>query len=49
LLDLFGMLPAIDLDGEAQAWTIEVKRKRANRMLSPEVKAVESVTSKRMP
>jgi hypothetical protein len=43
------MLPPIDLDCEAQAWTIEVKRKRTDRMLPPEVKAVESVTAKRMP
>jgi 2-methylisocitrate lyase-like PEP mutase family enzyme len=49
LLHLFGVLSAIDFDRQAEARAIEVKREWADRMLLPEVKAFELITTQRVP
>lgn len=49
LLHLFGVLPAVDLDRQAEAWAREVDGKWSNRMLPPEMKTVELIAAKRSP
>ncbi len=49
LLLLFGMLSTVDLNCEAEARSIEVKRKWSDRMLPSEMKTVELITAKRTP
>jgi hypothetical protein len=43
------MLPAVEFDGEAKAWAIKIKRKRPDRMLPSELKAIELAATKRAP
>ena len=49
LLHLFGVLPAIDFDRQAEARAIEVNGEGSNRMLPPEMKTVELIAAKRSP
>jgi hypothetical protein len=49
LLLSFGMLSVVNFNGEAEARTVKVKRVRPDRMLPPEVKAVELVAAQRVP
>jgi len=49
LLPAFGVLATIDFNSEAEARTIEVKRKWPDRVLPPEVKTVELIAAKRTP
>jgi hypothetical protein len=49
LLLLFSVLAAVEFDREAKSWAIEVECERANRMLSPEMEAVELLTAYCMP
>ena len=49
LLPLFGMLSTVDLNREAEARTIEVKRKWSDRVLPSEMKTVELIAAKCTP
>jgi hypothetical protein len=48
-LRLFGVLPAVDFDRQAEARAIEVDRERSDWMLPPELKTIELITAKRTP
>jgi hypothetical protein len=49
LLLLFGMLPTIDFNGEAEARAIEVKRKWADRVLPSKMQTFELIATQRLP
>ena len=49
LLHLFGVLPAIDFDCQAEARAIEVNGEGSNGMLPPEMKTVDLIAAKRSP
>ena len=49
LLLLFGMLSTVDLNREAEARTIEVKRECSDGVLPSEMKTVELIAAKRPP
>jgi hypothetical protein len=43
------MLPAVEFDGKAKAWTIKIKREWSDGMLPPELQTIELATAKRPP
>jgi hypothetical protein len=49
LLHLFGVLPAVDLDRQAEARAIEVDGEWSDRMLPSEMKTIELIAAKHTP
>ncbi len=49
LFAVFCVLSTVDFDCEPQTWTIEVQRERTDRMLPSEMKAIQLITTQRMP